>query len=127
MQDRPLSPHLQVYKPQLTSMMSILHRMTGVVLSISAVYVVFWIYSLSTGPVAFAGAQAIIGTVFGKLFLLAVVFCVFYHLANGLRHLIWDTGRGLELKSAYQTGWMVIMFAVVATAICGALIFGVMP
>ncbi len=123
MQDRPLSPHLQVYKPQLTSMLSIVHRGTGVFLSLASVYVVYWIYALSSGPVAFAGAQAIVSTIYGKLFLVAVVFSTFYHLANGLRHLLWDTGHGLELTSAYRTGWMVVIFSLIATGVCSAVIF----
>lgn len=126
MQDRPLSPHLQVYKPQLTSMLSIVHRGTGVFLSAAALFVVYWIYALSQGPVAFAGAQAIVGTLFGKLVLMGVIFSTFYHLANGIRHLLWDTGRGLELKSAYQTGWIVVLFSLAATAVCGAIVFGVL-
>ncbi len=124
MQDRPLSPHLQVYKPQLTSTLSIMHRATGVFLSLGAVFVVYWIYALSSGAEAFASAQALVSHLLGKLVLLAMVFSLFYHLANGLRHLLWDTGHGLELKSAYQTGWIVVLFSLVATGICAALIFG---
>ncbi|MEM9532085.1 MAG: succinate dehydrogenase, cytochrome b556 subunit [Pseudomonadota bacterium] len=126
MQERPLSPHLQVYKPQLTSTLSILHRGTGVFLSAAALFVVYWIYALSQGPVAFAGAQAIVGTIFGKIVLLGVIFSTFYHLANGIRHLLWDTGYGLEIKSAYQTGWIVVAFSLAATAVCGAIVFGVL-
>lgn len=126
MHERPLSPHLQVYKPQLTSMLSICHRGTGVFLSMAAVFVVYWIYALAQGPETFARAQGLVQSLPGKLVLLAVVFSTFYHLANGIRHLMWDTGRGLELKPAYQTGWMVVIFSIAATAVVALVIFGVM-
>ena len=124
MHEQPLSPHLQVYKPQLTSMMSIMHRGTGVFLAVAAVFVVYWVYALAQGPESFGQAQQIVNSIWGKLVLLGVVFCTFYHLANGIRHLMWDTGHGLELKPAYQTGWMVIVFSLAATAVVGLVIFG---
>ena len=124
MNERPLSPHLQVYKPQLTSMTSILHRGTGVVLSAGALFVVYWLYSLSQGAAAFETAQGLVSSWFGKLVFLGVVFSTFYHLANGVRHLLWDAGWGLELKAAYQTGWLVVAFSLVTTAFTAWMMFG---
>ena len=124
MAERPLSPHLQIYRPQLTSVLSIMHRGTGVFLAVGTVLVVYWLYALAAGPEAFADAQALVGSLGGKLVLLALAGSVFYHLGNGLRHLLWDAGWALELRGAYQTGWAVVVFALLGTAASAALIFG---
>lgn len=124
MNERPLSPHLQVYRPQLTSMLSIVHRGTGVFLSAGALFVVYWLYALSQGPESFARVQSLTASWIGKLILLALIFSTFYHLANGVRHLMWDAGWGLELKPAYQTGWLVVIFSLAVTAFSGWLMFG---
>ncbi len=124
MLERPLSPHLQVYKPQLTSVLSITHRASGVFLSAGAVFVVYWLYALSQGPQAFATAQALAGHWIGKLIGLALIFSVFFHLLNGIRHLLWDAGWGLELKPAYRSGWAVVVLSVIATAYFAWLMFG---
>lgn len=113
--NRPLSPHLQVYKPQLTSMLSILHRLTGVALAIGTLMLVWWLIAAATGPEAFDAAQSFIGSIIGRLLLLGWTFALFYHLANGIRHLAWDTGRGFELATAYTTGWLVVIAAIVLT------------
>ena len=115
MSEQPLSPHLQVYKPQLTSILSITHRGTGVFLSIGALFVVYYIYALSTGPASHAQAQALLGHWMGQVVLWALVFSVWFHLGNGLRHLFWDMGRGLELDAAYLSGWLVVAFSILAT------------
>jgi len=113
--NRPLSPHLQVYKPQLTSMLSILHRLTGVALAIGTLMLVWWLIAAATGPEAYDAAQSFIGSIIGRLLLLGWTFALFYHLANGIRHLAWDTGRGFELATAYTTGWLVVIAAIVLT------------
>ena len=113
--NRPLSPHLQVYKPQLTSVLSILHRLTGVVLAIGTLLLVWWLIAAATGPEAYDTVQGFIGSIIGRLMLLGWTFSLFYHLANGIRHLGWDTGRGFELGTAYMTGWLVVIAAVVLT------------
>lgn len=113
--NRPLSPHLQVYKPQLTSMMSILHRATGIALAIGTLLLVWWLVAAATGESAFEDVQAFIGSWFGRLLLLGWSFAMFYHLCNGIRHLFWDAGKGLELETAYASGRFVIGAAVVLT------------
>ena len=114
---RPLSPHLQIYKPQLTSMLSILHRITGVALAIGTLLLVWWLIAAAAGPDAYAGAQGFIGSFIGRLLLLGWTFALFYHLANGIRHLAWDAGWGFELKTAYATGWAVVIVAIVLTLV----------
>jgi succinate dehydrogenase / fumarate reductase, cytochrome b subunit len=114
---RPLSPHLQVYKPQITSVMSISHRASGIVLSAGSVALVFWLLALASGPAAFEAAQAIAGSWFGYLCLLVWSFCLFYHLANGIRHLAWDLGWGFEMRQVYATGWLTLVAAVGLTVL----------
>jgi succinate dehydrogenase / fumarate reductase cytochrome b subunit len=111
-QQRPLSPHLQIYRWQLTSVMSILHRLTGIALSIGALLLVYWLIAASAGPVAFATAQGIIGSIVGRILLFGWTVALFYHLCNGIRHLFWDAGLGFELRSAYASGWAVIIATV---------------
>jgi len=113
--NRPLSPHLQVYKPQLTSVLSILHRLTGVALALGTLLLVWWLIAAATGPEAYDTVQGFIGSIIGRLLLLGWTFALFYHLANGIRHLAWDTGRGFELATAYSTGWLVVIAAIVLT------------
>ncbi|MGB8275926.1 MAG: succinate dehydrogenase, cytochrome b556 subunit [Alphaproteobacteria bacterium] len=113
--DRPLSPHLQVYRPQLTSVLSILHRATGIVLVLGLVLLVAWLMAAAQGPDPFALAQELAGGWFGRLVLFGFTFCLFYHLANGIRHLAWDAGLGFALETAYATGWTVVSAAVVLT------------
>ncbi len=122
MSDRPLSPHLQVYKPQITSILSITHRATGVVLSVTAITVVWSLYKAAAGPEGFAQVQACWSSLFGKLLLTGTTFCVWFHFANGIRHLFWDAGKGLEIETAYKSGYAVIAFTLLATAATGALI-----
>ena len=122
--ERPLSPHLQVYKPQMTSILSITHRITGVVLSLATITVIWSLYKIASGPEGFAAATACWSGWFGKLILLGTTFCTFFHLANGIRHLFWDAGKGLELESAYRSGYAVLIFTAVATAVCWWMILG---
>lgn len=113
--DRPLSPHLQVYRPQMTSVLSILHRITGVALATGGLLLVYWLVAAASGPEAFATAQALIGSFFGQLFLFGWTFALFYHLCNGIRHLSWDIGLGLELPIVAITGWSVVGASVALT------------
>ena len=114
-QNRPLSPHLQVYKPQLTSVLSITHRATGIALAVGTLLLVWWLVAAATGESAFADVQAFIGSWVGRLLLLGWSFALFYHLCNGLRHLFWDAGKGLELETAYMTGRLVVAASIVLT------------
>jgi len=115
--ERPLSPHLQVYRPQLTSVLSILHRITGVALAVGTLLLVWWLAAAATGPEAFATAQAFIGHVIGRLLLFGWTFALFYHLLNGIRHLFWDAGHGYELTTAYRSGWAVVLVATALTVL----------
>ena len=110
------------YKPQLTSVLSMLHRITGVALTvIGAPLLIWWLVALGQGPEAFSSMQACLGGVLGRLALLAINFSLGFHLFNGIRHLVWDTGRGLELKAVYASGWAVIVLSVLLTAALGVL------
>ena len=105
---RPLSPHLQVYRWQLTSVMSILHRLSGIALSAGAILLVWWLVAAAQGPEAYAGVQWFLGSWLGLLLLFAWSLALFYHLCNGLRHLWWDSGHGFELPQVYAGGWAVV-------------------
>jgi len=106
--NRPLSPHLQIYRPQLTAVLSILHRLTGVALAPGTLLLVYWLAAAAAGPEAFATAQMLVGSIVGRLLLLGWTFALFYHLCNGIRHLVWDAGYGLELPDLYRSGWLVV-------------------
>jgi succinate dehydrogenase cytochrome b subunit len=114
---RPLSPHLQIYRWQLTSVLSILHRMTGIALSVGTLLLAWWLIAAATGPAAFDTAQGFIGSWFGRLLLLGWSWALFYHLANGIRHLAWDAGFGFELRTVYATGWAVVVLSILLTLI----------
>jgi succinate dehydrogenase / fumarate reductase cytochrome b subunit len=114
---RPLSPHLQVYKWQITMVLSICHRATGVALSVGTLLLVWWLVALAMGPQAFAAAQGFIGSWLGKLMLLGWTFSLFFHLANGIRHLFWDAGYGFEIKTTTVSGWVVVVASVALTVV----------
>ncbi len=107
--NRPLSPHLQVYRPQITSFLSILHRLTGVALFGGALIFTYWISSATYGPEAFKLAQSILGSWFGRLVLFGMTFALYYHLFNGIRHLAWDVGWGYEMPKLRLSGWLVVL------------------
>jgi succinate dehydrogenase / fumarate reductase, cytochrome b subunit len=113
--NRPLSPHLQVYRPQLTSMMSILHRATGIALAAGTLLLICWLYAAASGPDAYADLQVFLGSIIGRLILFGWTLALFYHLCNGMRHLAWDSGWGFDLPTAYTTGRIVLVAAVVLT------------
>jgi len=112
---RPLSPHLQIYRPQITSVLSISHRATGVALSVGTLLLVWWLVALASGPASFATAQGFVGSWLGRLLLLGWTFSLFFHLANGIRHLFWDGGYGFDLKTTYASGWAVVIASVILT------------
>ena len=113
--NRPLSPHLQVYRPQLTSVTSILVRITGNALLVGALLVVWWLLAAATGPEHFATADAVLRSWFGDLVLFLSLWALWYHSLGGIRHLIWDSGRGLDLKSSYTMGYVMIGGSVLLT------------
>jgi len=112
---RPISPHLQVYKPQLTSVLSIMHRFTGVALSMGVIVLCWWLFSLSSGGAAYGHFISHAKTWYGKLFMVGWLFSFYYHLCNGLRHLYWDIGKGYGLKTLYKTGWLVVVVSISLT------------
>lgn len=117
---RPLSPFMigPYYKPQLTSLMSITHRASGVFLSIVGAPLLLWfLIAVSTGPEAYNAMLSILGSGAGKLVVAVSLLCLSFHLLNGIRHLVWDTGRALDLKTAYTAGWLVLAGTVVLTAV----------
>ena len=113
--NRPLSPHLQIYRPQLTSVLSITHRATGIFLAIGMLLLSYWLTAAAYGPEAFAQAQQLIGSIPGQLLLFAWSWSLFYHLCNGIRHLFWDAGYGFDIPTVYKSGWTVVVASVVLT------------
>ena len=113
--NRPLSPHLTIYRPQLTSITSILVRITGNALIFAAVLIIWWFVAAATGPVAFARADYVITSWFGKLVMLGSLLALWYHLLGGLRHLIWDSGRMLDVQSSERFGIFMLAGSVVLT------------
>lgn len=114
--DRPLSPHLQVYRWQITMTMSILHRVSGVMLTVGAFGLACWLLALAEGGEHYARAAAIVASPLGMLVLFAFSLALVYHLFNGLRHLAWDIGWGFEIPEFYRSGWTVALLTVVFTS-----------
>lgn len=115
--ERPLSPHLQVYRWYFTMALSIGHRVTGVGLALGLVLLTWWLLALASGPDAFATVQAVMHNWIGVLVLFIYTFVLFYHLANGVRHLAWDAGYGFELPVAISSGVAVLGAAGVLTIV----------
>jgi succinate dehydrogenase / fumarate reductase cytochrome b subunit len=97
--DRPLSPHLQIYKPMLTMMMSIIHRMTGAALYFGSLLLAWWLIAAATGPEYFDFVNGLAGSLIGKLVLFGYTWALIHHMFGGIRHFIWDTGSGFELST----------------------------
>ena len=114
---RPLSPHLQIYKPQITSILSIFHRLTGISLSIGSFIIVAWIVSLSMGMESYSNFMSIVDNWFIQTIIFGFAFALFYHFSNGIRHLFWDAGLGFELKSVYVSGSIVVLNAIILTSL----------
>ena len=106
--NRPLSPHLQVYRVQITSGLSILHRITGMGLGLGTLLIAWWLIAAAAGPEAFATAQAFMGSIIGRIILFGFTVILLYHALNGIRHLVWDAGYGLEVDVAGKLGWLVL-------------------
>lgn len=120
--NRPLSPHLQIYRLPLLALMSITHRATGTALVGGLVLVAYWLGAAAYGPDAYARAAGVIGSPFGMLVLFGMTVALFYHLCNGIRHLFWDAGWGYEIPKAYQSGKIVLGATAVLTVlawVCG--------
>ena len=114
---RPLSPHLQIYKPQITSVLSISHRITGVALGAGTILLAAWIVAAAMGPAAHGRIAGFMGSWLGQLMLFGWSVALFYHLLNGIRHLFWDAGRGFDLPTMEKSGKAVVAGTVVLTAL----------
>jgi succinate dehydrogenase / fumarate reductase cytochrome b subunit len=126
---RPLSPHLQVYRPMYTMVLSITHRATGLALAVALAVLAGWLLALASGPAAYARVRAILGSPLGFLLLAGFVLAFWYHFCNGLRHLHWDIGRGLEKSSARRSGAVVVVatLGLAALTLLAMLHFGARP
>ena len=115
--NRPLSPHLSVYRPQMTSVSSILTRITGTGLLLGALLVVWWFLAAATSPEYFATVDGVITSFIGDIVMALSAWALWYHALAGLRHLYWDSGRGLEVETAEKLGWMIIAGSVALTIV----------
>jgi len=114
---RPLSPHLSIFRPLITMVMSIVHRITGAGLYFGMLFLAWWLIAAASGPEAFATANAFFGSFIGRLILFGFTWALIHHLLGGIRHLVWDTGVGLEPKVATMTAWATLAGSVVLTLI----------
>lgn len=123
--NRPLSPFMigPYYRPQISSVLSILHRITGVGLAIAAVLVVWWLFALGSGPGSFAVADGVLTSWLGGLVLIGCLAAFWYHFCNGIRHLFWDAGYGFELTVMHKSGKAVVAATVVLTILTLILAF----
>ena len=114
---RPLSPNIQIYRPQLTSVLSIANRITGVVLSMYAASLVVWLVAAAAGPQAYGTVHVFIRSWAGQILLFGCTFSFFMHLCGGIRHLVWDAGYGFELRAIYASGWAVVVTSAALTVL----------
>jgi succinate dehydrogenase / fumarate reductase, cytochrome b subunit len=110
--DRPLSPDLQICRPQLTSVLSITHRLTGIALSVGSPLLVAWLIVAAAVPSAYATLHGFLASWLGPLLLLGWTFSLFFHRCNGIRHLFWDAGYGFDLQTIYVSGWAVVAISI---------------
>lgn len=115
--ERPLSPHLQVYKPQMTSTLSIFHRAAGAALSFGAFMVVWMLVAAVSGPAEYEVFTSFIGSTVGQVLVVAWSVAFFYHFSNGIRHLFWDTGNLFKIKNAYRAGYIVLLSTIIFSAL----------
>jgi succinate dehydrogenase / fumarate reductase, cytochrome b subunit len=119
---RPLSPHLTIYRPQITSVLSITHRFTGAMLAAGFLLFVYWLAAAASGEAAYGAALGLFGAWPVKLLLFLFSLAFFYHLCNGIRHLWWDTGRGFEIEEVKTSGWIVVAASLVLTVVAWAVL-----
>ena len=115
-EERPLSPHLTIYRWPITMTLSILHRITGVALAVGFIAFAFWLGAIAYEAISYRSMLAAAGSLVGKFALLGWLYCLFFHLCNGIRHLIWDTGRLFEKGQADLSAWVVLVASVLLTA-----------
>ena len=116
MSNRPLSPHLSIYRWPITMTLSILHRASGVAMSFGFILLVVWIFDAAAGESAYRQLKTLMDNPLGLALLIGWSFAFFLHLGNGIRHLVWDTGRGFEKSQANASAWLVLIAAAVLTA-----------
>jgi len=121
-ENRPLSPHLQVYRPAISMVMSIFHRLTGTALYIGMLMLAWWLIAAASGPEYYAVAMDWIGSVLGYLVLIGLSWAVFHHALGGLRHFLWDTGRGFEIPTVLRLSWATLIGSLTLTALFWAAI-----
>lgn len=124
---RPLSPHLQVYKPQISSAMSIFHRITGVGLSLGLPVFVTWLVVLAAGPNLYIKFADLFQTAFGQILLFGWTWAFFYHFCCGIRHLLWDAGYFLDIKGMRISGWTALTVSSLLTAVIWMKTYGYIP
>ena len=115
--ERPMSPHIMIYRPQLTSILSIIHRGTGVGLAVGTLFITWWLVSAALGPGPYEATRELYGTWIGLLILFGFSVCLFYHLCNGVRHLLWDIGLLLEIEEVNWSGWVMLLASVGLTIV----------
>jgi succinate dehydrogenase / fumarate reductase cytochrome b subunit len=113
--DRPRSPNIQIYRPQLTSVLSIANRISGVFLSLAAIGLVAWLVAAAEGPQTYLAVRGALASLLGRIALFASTFAFFLHFCGGIRHLAWDAGYGFELRAIYASGWAVVAASVALT------------
>lgn len=113
--NRPLSPHLSIYRPIITMVMSIMHRITGCALFFGTILIVWWLVAAATGPDAFAVANGFFGSIFGMIILFGFTWALLHHMIGGMRHFIWDTGNGFDEKPREMLAWATIIGSVSLT------------
>lgn len=114
---RPLSPHMQVYRWQITMVMSILHRATGIALTVGAFSLAWWLMAMAAGGEAASRAAECLGSIPGRIVLFGFTASLVYHLLNGIRHLMWDAGWGFEIPEVYRSGYTVAALTLVFTVL----------
>ncbi len=122
--NRPLSPHITIYRPQITSVLSIVHRITGAGLTLGMVLIVWWFVAAATSPGYFRFVDGLLTSWAGLLILGGSLWAFWFHFFNGIRHLRWDAGKGLSLAQSTRSGWRVLGFSVLATTVSVAWLSG---
>ncbi|MGE0212874.1 MAG: succinate dehydrogenase, cytochrome b556 subunit [Parvibaculaceae bacterium] len=124
---RPLSPHLQIYRPMLTMMMSIIHRITGGALYFGTLLLVWWLFAAASGPAYFNFVQELFGSWIGRLVLFGYTWALIHHMLGGLRHLVWDTGRGFGLVTIEWMARATIAGSITLTILLWIIAYWVRP
>ena len=118
--ERPISPHLQIYRPLINMVMSILHRITGIALYAGTLLLAWWLIAIASGPDAYSYINGLLASLPGKIVLLGYTWALLHHMLGGIRHFIWDTGRGFELTTVNMLSWLTIIGSLGLTALIWA-------